>query len=110
MAAVTNPQTVAFCNQAIRPLFDKMMQLYYYIIAVEAAWTAQGLAALIPNSTDLIVDGSAVDGRPPITDGQVNILIANAQTVANLFTANSNLILNQTLVGSVNPQAGVSGL
>jgi hypothetical protein len=110
MPSVTNPQAITFCNQAIRPLFDKLMQTYYYSIAIESAWTAQGLAALIPNDSSAIVDGSAQDGRPPITGANVNILIANAQTIINLFEANSKLIFNQTLIGSVNPQTGVSGL
>lgn len=111
MANITNPQAVTFCNQVARPAFDKVCQLHYYTQTMLAAFTQQGLAALIPNdNTALVVDGSAQDGRPPITGASINVLIANLTTIDALLTANSNLILNQCLSGSVNPNAGVPPL
>lgn len=107
MAANTNPQAVAFCNNVARQLFDRMMQVYNFAKSTQGVWTAQGLPAIILNTSDLIADGSALDGRPPITGANVNILIANSTTLTNVFEASTNLILNQTLVGAVNPNAGL---
>lgn len=107
MATITNPQAVLFCNTHVRVMYDKMMQMYNYAKNIESAWTAQGLAAIIPNDpAQPVVDGSAQDGRPPLTGANVNVLIANAQTLINTFEANTNLILNQTLIGSVQPNSG----
>lgn len=103
MANITNPQAVLYCNAVIRPLADRMMQLLRAAQLAESEFTAQGLNALIPNDASPIIDGSATDGRTPITGGDVNILLANAQTYINTFTANSNLIQNQTLKVAVNP-------
>lgn len=104
MANITNPQAVLYCNTVIRPLADRMTQLYYEIVSAEAAFTAQGLNSIIPNDgTAQVVDGSATDGRSPITGADVNILLSNAGSISNGFTANTNLVLNQTLKVAVNP-------
>ena len=100
---ITNVQAISFCDKYARPTFDFIMQMYFYGLTVQAIWGSQGLAALLPNSTDLIVDGSAQDGRPPITDGNVNTLITNMSTFFGQFTANSNALLNQACVGAINP-------
>ena len=102
MAAITNPQAVAFCNTQIRPTCDRFIQLYYQCKQVQDQWTAQGLAALLPNSTDNIVDGSATDGRSPITDGNVNIIMSQIGTFIANMEATSKLQYNQIAVGAVN--------
>ena len=91
-------------------MFDKVCQLHYAIQVVEAAWTQQGLGTIIPNDgSQVVVDGSVTDGRPPITGATVNILISNLATIDALLTQNTNLILNQCLQGSVNPDLGIQG-
>lgn len=70
-------------------------------------WTAQDIVAIIPNDSNLVQDGSTVasgtpDGRPPITDAQVELVIANANSLLATFTANSNLLLNQWMSWQVN--------
>lgn len=103
--SITNAQAVLYCNTVIRPLADRAMQLYYAIGLAQQEFTAQGLNALIPNDgAQGVVDGSATDGRTPITGADVNILLANLAGVTSLFTANANLVLNQTLKASVNPR------
>lgn len=99
---ITNPQAVLFCNSIARPLADKMIQLYYACLEAQSAFTAQGLAAVLPNSDDTIVDGSATDGRSPITDGDVNILLSLAGTYITNMQASSNLQFNQVAVVAVN--------
>lgn len=99
---VTNPQAVAFCNETIRPLADRFIQLYYAAKAANQKFTAQGLAAVLPNSNDTIVDGSASDGRSQITDGQVNIVLSLAATFVSTMEASANLQYNQIAVAAVN--------
>ncbi len=103
MAANTNPQVIAFCNQKLRPVNDLALSLYYSIQLFQQEWTQQGLAALIPNTSDVIVDGSPNDGRPPLTNAQALIIQANLQTIMNVFSANTNLILNQGLAVACHP-------
>ena len=103
MANNANPQAVLFANTKIRPVNDLALSLYYSIQLFQQEWTQQSIAAVIPNDSNLIVDGSATDGRPPMTDAQAQIVQANLQTIMNVFTANSNLILNQLLSVAVHP-------
>lgn len=102
MAAITNPQAVAFCNTVARPTADKFIQLYYQCKLMQDQFTAQGLASLLPNASDNIVDGSATDGRTPITDGQVNILLSIAGTFITNMEASAKLQYNQVAAIAVN--------
>lgn len=95
--ANTNPQAVLFANQYARPVANDIVSAYLTMKRIAQVWTGQDVIAVIPNDATLISDGAANDGRPQITDGMVNVLIANAATICALFEANSNLILNQML-------------
>ena len=103
--ANTNAQAVAFANQKIRPVNDLALSLYYSIQLFQQVWTQQGSATVIPNYSTLIADGSATDARPQMTNAQAEIVQANLQTIMNVFTANSNLILNQLLAVGVQPKS-----
>ena len=101
----SNPQAVLFANQKIRPLVDQAISLYLGIQLFQQEWTQQNIATVIPNDSNLIADGSAQDGRPPMTDAQAQIVQADLQTILNVFTANSSLILNQLLAVAVQPHS-----
>ena len=103
MADITNPQVIKFSNEVIRPLADAYSQLYFRTKAIAAEWTAQNMGALIPNDTSSLVDGSATDGRPPITGAMVNTLAAIAVTLIDDLELNTNEKLNQLLQIAVNP-------
>jgi hypothetical protein len=86
----TNAQAIAFSNNKFRPLADGMETLYQNCKNVVQQWTAQGLAAVIPNDANFIQDGATVasgtpDGRTPITDADVNVLFAHAQNLIAYF-------------------------
>jgi len=111
MASITNVQAVTWSNIMARGLFDRICQFHNFYQIALAEFQQQGLATLIPNDgTQLVVDGSASDGRPPITGATINILLANAATLDAVLTANSNLVYNQTLQGSVNPAPTINAL
>lgn len=97
MADITNPTAVKFCNETIRPLADRYAQLYYAAKRGGDVWTAQGLAALIPNTTDPVIDGSATDGRATITGAMVNGFVANCVTLITDLEQSNKLKLNALL-------------
>ena len=103
MAFNNNVQAIAFANQKIRPVNDLALSLYYSIQLFQQEWTQQSVATVIPNDANIINDGAATDGRPQMTDAQAQVVQANLQTIMNVFTANSNLILNQLLAVAVHP-------
>lgn len=113
MANNTNAQAISYSNNYARVLADTMVSCYLTMKRAKQVWDAQNVVAIIPNDANLIQDGATVatgtpDGRAPITDGQVNVLIANAATLIAQFEANTNLILNQTLQVSVNAASKVT--
>ena len=81
--AISNPTTVAFCNEFIRPICDrwvgqnavidtKILQ-WFNTISVDPEWTAAA-------SGDLIVDGSDLDGRTPISKADVTNVVTQLLT------------------------------
>jgi hypothetical protein len=97
-----NAQAIAFANNYARVVANDIVSCYLTMLRCQQVWNSQSLVNVIPNDANLIQDGATVaagqgDGRAPITDAQVNILISNLATLLAPFTANSNLILNQTL-------------
>lgn len=100
---ITNPQAVSFSNEQIRPLADLMAQVYYASESIVNNWNATGMSSLITNTSDVIVDGSAVDGRNQITGINATNIIVQAMAILSMFQANSNGVLNVTLIVAVNP-------
>lgn len=107
MANNTNAQAITFCNQKVRPSADAVVQMYNTIKQLVLLWNGQSMTTLIPNDSNLVQDGATVasgtaDGRPPITNAQVQTLISNCNTLISTFEASSNLLLNQFMVIGVN--------
>lgn len=92
--AITNPQAVKFCNEKIRPSADRYAQLYWVAKIILTEWNAAGMATLIPNTADVVEDGSPNDGRTPITGAMVNGFKNNLQLLVNDLEANSAVKLN----------------
>jgi len=87
----SNPQAVAVANEKIRPLCDRMAQLYNALKAAQIEFTAEGWATLFPNDSEILVDGSAQDGRTPITNADVrNFMLTDAVAFLNALEASSN--------------------
>jgi hypothetical protein len=102
MSDITDPQAVAFCNERIRPAADLLAQAYNYASQVLAEWTAHGGAVLVPNTSDPVVDGSATDGRPPVTGADVNLLVVRLSELKADFEASGAAKLNTILKVAVN--------
>jgi hypothetical protein len=106
MANVTDPSAVLFCNGQVRPGADKTMQFYWWMKALKQEYLANpNLATLLPNdATALVVDGSATDGRTPITGADVQLFLTNINTFITSLEANSSALLNNFAKISVNPR------
>jgi hypothetical protein len=112
MANNTNAQAILFCNQKARPTADAVVQMYETIKTLVLLWGGQNINAIIPNDANLVQDGATVasgtpDGRPPITDAQIQTMISNCNTIIATFEATSNLLLNQFLQIAVNTQSRI---
>ena len=93
--AITDPQVVKFSNEEVRTVADKAVAYYWQAKAFVTEWDAQGLGALIPNSAaEIVVDGSAEDGRGPITGQDIHNLYTQLTTMITDLENNSNLKLN----------------
>jgi hypothetical protein len=106
MPLITHPQAIRFANEEVRAIADKYAQLYYALDAFLNEWNSQGIGALIPNTADILEDGSAVDGRAVITGAKVNGLVNNLTTLRADLEASSNQKLNVLLQIAVNPTRG----
>ena len=100
MADITNPQAVLFCNDYVRTRANDTLRAYERARSLLLEWDSTGMSALIPNNVaDTVIDGSAQDGRTPITGRDVNNLVevylrsfvadleANANTKLNILSA-----------------------
>ena len=103
--AITNVQAVRFANEKIRVMADSMAVNYFTAVAIVDEWNATSMSTLITNTSDNIVDGSAQDGRSPITGIQATAIITRAQEIIADYEAASNAKLNTVLAVKVNGTA-----
>ena len=100
---ITNPQAVRFANEEVRTVADKATAYYWQGKAFLLEWVAGSLGAVIPDDAgELIVDGSAEDGRGQITGKNANDLKDHLQAMVDDLEANNNLKLNILLKIEVN--------
>lgn len=105
MSLIDNPEAVAFCNSRLRPAYDRFAQLYYEAKGLYQEWTANGLGTIIAyDNADLVVDGSASDGRHPISGVDVNNFMTRLGELIADMEANTNAKLNTVLAGATNSQ------
>ena len=103
MADITDPEAVKFSNEKIRTLADKLAQTFYQLTRLRDEWVANGLGAKFPNDTSPVIDGSATDGRHPITGADVNAIASRATEFLTDYEASANAKLNTVLKVAVNP-------
>lgn len=105
MATINNAQAVAFCNQKVRPMADTMAQSYFTAKAIVSFWNANSLSSVIPNTTDIIVDGAATDGRQILTGQAATAIITEALAIVSHYEASTNAVLNQIQQVAVNGES-----
>lgn len=69
MPNITDVQVVKWANERARTLADQMTALYAHLVAYQADYAAQGIAAKIvaAGASNPVGDGAETDGRPVIT-------------------------------------------
>lgn len=102
MPDIDNPEVRTFCNEGIRRLADKAAAYYYAANALIDEWEATDMGSKIPDSGDLIIDGSATDGRSPITGANVRSLKEHVELMVADLQANNKAKLAVLLKIEVN--------
>ena len=97
-----NPQIVRFCNQTVRPLADDITRLAVAVSVVMQMAQAQGILTTLQGVDPIAVidDGSATDGRPPVTVGQLIAFLTECQKAHNALDTTS--AVSQALAIQVN--------
>jgi len=98
---ITNPQAVTFCNQRVRAMADQLAQAYYACLALQNDWFAQGVGDVLTNTSDVVDDGAAVDGRAQITGAAAVNVITRAMEFVTEMQAGGKL--GTVLAVAVNP-------
>lgn len=91
MAANSNVQAVTFANGKIRPMAQLLYTAYLNAKSILQEWNSQSVATVLPNDANLLADGSAVDGRPPITDAQATSIITRCQDLVNWMEGSASI-------------------
>lgn len=85
MSDNTNPQAVRFANEKLRPACDAFVSAIRTLRQLRADYVAQGVGPLVAGSAELqqaiLVDGSAGDGRTPLSGYDVDLASGAAQAV-----------------------------
>jgi hypothetical protein len=106
MADNVNAQAIKVSNEKVRPACDLILQIYFYMKALQAESTAQGWPTLYPTGdpTGELKDGAATDGREVITNADVTNAFTALGAFITFMEATSNQQLNRFLKLSVNPE------
>ena len=100
--AITNPEAVTFANEKIRIAANKLRAAYVFAQQAKAEWIANDMASKLPDTAGLIVDGSATDGRHPITGADAHNIIAIVGAMITDYEANGSAKLNDILQVATN--------
>lgn len=85
MSEITNPQAVRFSNERLHVACDRIISGIRTLRELNAEWSGQNLAPLFAGTQELldatVADGSATDGRTPLTGYDVNLAASAAQAL-----------------------------
>jgi hypothetical protein len=84
MADITNPEAIAFCNEILRPLCERLRALDYKLQADIIKWNEVKVNAGIPNDTSPIVDGRP-DCSPLVGSDLYNVMSTISGAFQNVF-------------------------
>ena len=101
MADITDPEAVRFANEQIRVAANRLSQAYAFANVVIDNWNATGISSKLTNTADPVIDGSATDGRPPITGADCNNIINRLTELQTDYEASGSAKLNTILAVSV---------
>lgn len=85
--ANSNPQAVRIANERFRPFADRIAQAYHFAGVFKTQIEAEGIDSLFPADKEPINDGSALDGRSPLSNEDVKGLIAAVDAIRAFMDA-----------------------
>jgi hypothetical protein len=99
--ALNDAQAIAFIEQQLRPVADRLAALLIraQIVLAQAANLPAGD---FPNDATVMQDANKT--THPLTGAQVNEIIGALQTFVTNAQANSNAVQNAVVAASLNPQ------
>ena len=92
----TNAEAIKFSNEKVRVAANKLVDAYAFAKLVSADWTANNMGELFPAGS-VVVDGSATDGRHPVTGNDVTLIIVRLNELVADYEADTNAKLNTLL-------------
>ena len=101
----STPQAIRIANESIRPTADRLAQVYNFCRVQLARNEAEdwiGVFAALDQKIPLD-DGSALDGRSPITPEAVKLMVNAMQTFVDSFEANVDELRKLVFQIAVNP-------
>lgn len=102
--AITDPQITKFANERVRVFADLIEQTYETAKRLQAEYAALQGDTLIPNTADLVEDGSAQDGRKRVTAAMLRGLNALAGVLVSYLDGGTPSRIFQVRQISVNGQ------
>lgn len=99
MAEITTPAVVAFSNNRVRPLADKLIRARRELKAVVEEYNDQNIGSLINTggAGNLIADGSLTDGRPRLVGGDLYNFVTLLQDLDAFFTAGRVTVIDKAM-------------
>lgn len=106
---ITNPYAVQFSNAKLRQGADAFVSAYWTAKAIISEYySAPELGQeYTVGISELIVDGSETDGRPPVTGNDALGQITQMSNFVATCEANNNAVLNVFLAYAVNGKSRV---
>lgn len=88
MAEITNVQVIDLANNYLRPLADQLTILTERAAAAQATYTQRDLGTVInaAGASNLIADGSQLDGRTRCTGGDIFNMVTLLTDLATFLT------------------------
>jgi hypothetical protein len=100
---IESPEAIRFSNEQIRPMADRLAKCYYAAKQLVNNWNDQNLASVLPPGDATVVDdGSATDGRHPISADNAYGIVLQANALVTSMEASNGANLAAVLLAAVN--------
>jgi hypothetical protein len=75
MADITDPVVIAFLSERVRPRAEQIRALLHLLQDDRDEWLAEGIGALVPDTSDIIQDGRAAEGVAQLTGAELRLIV-----------------------------------
>lgn len=84
MADITNPQTIRWVGEVVRPLAETLRAVNVACEQTMAEWYA-GINATVPNDTSDLADGREDEGVSRLTGADINSFLGQVAAIQAVF-------------------------